>query len=78
MKSKYLPEILEGELFRHPDCFSDRFYTRWEREIATPALEQKGFTNIKWRMGEQDSCGPLSRICSAIDKDGNKVEFWYG
>ena len=49
-----------------------------EKEILEPQLLDLGYTDITWWMGEQDSFGPLSRLCKAIDKKGNEVTFIYG
>jgi hypothetical protein len=51
---------------------------RQEREILEPQLIDLGYTDITWWMGEEDSFGPLSRLCRAIDKHGDEVTFIYG
>lgn len=73
-----LEDLLPDELFNHPDCFESRTYWKWEEEVATPELEQRGFKNISWLDGERDSFGPLTRICSCVDADGKRKLFIYG
>lgn len=53
-------------------------YDEGERDILRPALERRGFTNVSFHMGEQDSFGPLSRGCVATDGDGKRRRFFYG
>lgn len=53
-------------------------YRKGETEILEPALAKRGFTNIGFYMGEQDSFGPLSRGCVALDPTGKRVRFFYG
>ncbi len=56
-------------------------FEEWEEgedQILRPALERRGFTDISFSMGEQDSFGPLSRWCVAIDGDGKRRRFIYG
>ena len=53
-------------------------YWKCEQEVITPALMQKGFSEIEWYMGERDSFGPLSRYTKCYDKDGNERRFVYG
>lgn len=52
-------------------------YYSGEQKILKPALERKGFRDVRFFMGECDSCGPLSRIVRAT-KDGRRHEFFYG
>jgi len=51
---------------------------RQEREILEPQLADLGYTDITWWTREEDSFGPLSRSCKAIDNNGDEVEFFYG
>lgn len=65
-----LDEILPPGIWLHFD-FS-RYYED-EQVILKPALELKGYTNIRFRMGERDSFGPLFRI---VETDQGRL--WYG
>lgn len=56
----------------HPGC-----YLLWEEKIAQPTLEQLGYTVLRWRTGERDSFGPLSRIVT-VEKAGVVKRFIYG
>lgn len=56
----------------------DENYINQEKELLTPRLEAVGYTNIQWQDGERDSFGPLTRVCSATDRYGNRVYFIYG
>jgi hypothetical protein len=60
------------------DGFDYNLFIRDEKEILKPRLEEKGYTDIQFFMGEQDSFGPLSRICYCKDPDGNIKAFIYG
>lgn len=51
---------------------------RQEREILEPQLIDLGYSNITWEMGEEDSFGPLSRLCHATRSDGKDVTYIYG
>jgi hypothetical protein len=51
---------------------------RQEHEILEPQLVDLGYTDITWWTGEEDSFGPLSRLCRAVDKNGDEVTFIYG
>jgi len=51
---------------------------RQEKEILEPQLVGLGYTDIEWSMGEEDSFGPLSRLCKAVDHNGDEVTFVYG
>lgn len=53
-------------------------YREGEQEILRPALERRGFNSIRFYMGEEDSFGPLSRMCAANDPNGTEVRFYYG
>lgn len=56
----YLYEEVFNEV---PNGWTDpSSYREYETEKLTPWLESMGFTDINWRMGEQDSFGPLSRM----------------
>ena len=65
------------DVITFPKGFSFNDYFKGEKELLTPLLLQKGYTNITWRTEEGDSFGPLSRICSCY-KDGVKYLFVYG
>ncbi len=54
----------------------DKWYFDWEDEIAKPALEALGYSHVKFRTGDGDSFGPLTRIVSAT-KDGITYQFMY-
>jgi hypothetical protein len=51
---------------------------RQEKEILEPQLAALGYTDITWWTKEEDSFGPLSRLCKAVDKNGDEVTFVYG
>ena len=53
-------------------------YREGEADILRPALERRGFTSVRFYMGEEDSFGPLSRMCAAKDPSGAEVRFYYG
>lgn len=55
----------------------ERYYND-EVEVLQPRLEELGFKEIEWSMGEADSFGPLSRICKAKTSTGEYVYFVYG
>jgi hypothetical protein len=65
-----LPSISMDGCFNHD-------YWKWEDTIATPALINLGYENIKWSMGDCDSFGPLSRIITCW-KNGIRYQYWYG
>jgi hypothetical protein len=71
-----LGTVLPADIFNHPDCFS-QLYWRWENEVAKPALEKQGYTDIRFYNIERDSFGPLIRGVAA-SKDGKQQEFFYG
>jgi hypothetical protein len=58
--------------------FANATYHEQEVKILQPRLEALGYTKIIWMMGESDSFGPLSRLCSVIDPNGDPVTFFYG
>ena len=60
------------------DGYCDRLYTNWEANVATPRLEELGYTNLTWRTGESDSFGPLSRVCTAYHPEKGWVKLVYG
>lgn len=53
-------------------------YRQGEEDILKVRLERKGFTGIVFKMGEQDSFGPLTRICLCFDSEGKRRRFIYG
>ena len=53
------------------------YYWTWEDVTAKQALEKLGYKVIRWRIGDGDSFGPLSRIV-IVEKDGVRSEMWYG
>jgi hypothetical protein len=71
---EYLPDIIS---FREFD-YSVAVYVNQELTILQPQLEKLGYTEIIWLPGEEDSFGPLSRVCRAFDEDGNLHWFYYG
>lgn len=77
MSDKDLSDILPDELFNHSDCFNSTYYARWEREVATPALVEAGYTDIRFYNVERDSFGPLIRGISTL-KNGEQHTFYYG
>ena len=60
-----LHEIIPSEMFNLPH-YCGKEYWKWESEI-TKYLEPKGHTVERWRDGERDSFGPLTRLVT-IDK----------
>jgi len=56
------------------------FETYWHDEIEylNPALKKAGYQVFKWRDGERDSFGPLTRIARAIDPEGKPTTLIYG
>lgn len=52
-------------------------YCDGEENIIQPQLEALGYAVGRWRMGEADSFGPLSRKV-LITKDDQQYWFWYG
>lgn len=55
-----------------------KFYWNWEEEIAKPKLKELGYTLIgEFSTGDGDSFGPLTRYIR-VEKDGQKMELWYG
>lgn len=69
---EYLNEIISFKGFRYEHYYRD------EKEVLTKRLEEKGFTDIVFSMGEVDSFSPLTRICQAKDSDGKFRKFFYG
>lgn len=69
--------LLPDDLFNHPDCFDSIGYWRWEKEIATPALEALGYRVSGWSTGDGDSFGPLVRTVQ-LTKDGVTKTYSYG
>jgi hypothetical protein len=55
----------------------DNYYVD-EREILQPQLEELGFSEFEWSMGEADSFGPLTRVCKAKTSNDQIVHFVYG
>lgn len=74
---KDLQDILPGELFNHPDCFSSKTFRLWEWEVATPALEAQGFLVGPWYSTDEDSFGPLIRE-TKLTKNGTTETYFYG
>jgi hypothetical protein len=58
--------------------FANQTYAEQELKILQPRLEALGYTKIIWMMGESDSFGPLTRLCSTIDPLGYPITFFYG
>lgn len=56
-----LNSIIDNQLFNHPLCFDAYQYSTWEHKIATPAIENKDLTVLRWFTLEGDSFGPLTR-----------------
>jgi hypothetical protein len=66
-----LEDIISFEGFTFQD------WRNGELEILQPRLQAAGYYNIKWAMGEEDSFGPLTRICHASLR-GVRYHFIYG
>lgn len=58
--------------------FDYRMFIRDEMTVLKPRLEEKGFTDIRFSMGEKDTFGPLTRICVCRDAEGKPRRFIYG
>jgi hypothetical protein len=58
--------------------FSYEDFRTSEQTVIKPALEDIGYTDIKFSMGERDSFGPLSRIVTCKDGIGQTIRFIYG
>lgn len=58
--------------------FDWHLWLRDEREVLQPQLEAMGYTNVFWSMGDHDFFGPLTRVCRAIDTNGEMRWFIYG
>ncbi len=69
--------VIGYEVTDDPRYCGTTTYIEWEQEVATPALESLGYTNIIFSDGERDSFGPLSRIVHA-HKDGENICMFYG
>ena len=74
---KQLLDIIGHEAAQKPNYCGQR-YDKWEAEVAEPALHDLGFKQVRWHSGESDSFGPLSRVASCLDSDGNRVQLMYG
>jgi hypothetical protein len=77
-----MPEMVDlfsviGNEAAHAANYCSREYRKWEDQTARPLLEQRGYSNVSFSMGEHDSFGPLSRIVTAT-RDGVKHRFIYG
>ena len=70
--------ILPDDISMENYCGQQGAWAKWENEIATPALQALGYTNIRWHMGERDSFGPLSRVVLCDDSNGIRHKFIYG
>jgi hypothetical protein len=53
-------------------------YLDEEFSILQPRLVAMGYTEIRWSMGDYDSFGPLTRVCTCRDASGELREFIYG
>jgi hypothetical protein len=71
-KYENLDRIISFQNFDHDQ------YRYGEEHILKPQLEELGYTDIQFKMGESDSWGPLTRLCSARDSSGTKRWFFYG
>ena len=60
----------------HPE--KDASVVEHEQSILRPELERRGFGKIRFSDGERDSCGPLSRIVTAVDQRGRTRRWCYG
>lgn len=59
------------------DFHFEKYYTL-EDTVLRPQLEQQGYYSIMFMPGECYDFGPLTRVCSCIDKDGVLHKFVYG
>ena len=67
-----LPTAVNLKDFNYTD------YYKSERNIIEPQLKVLGYTDIRFSDGERDSFGPLTRIVSAKNVNGESVRFIYG
>ena len=58
--------------------WNSKTYFEQERTILQPRMEALGYSEIIWLNGEQDSFGPLTRVCRAFDRKGDLHWFVYG
>ena len=58
--------------------FSFINYREGEEELLRPRLEELGFSDIRFSMGECDSFGPLTRVVHARNGKGTPMQFIYG
>ena len=72
-----LADLLPEDVFNDPRCFDSHGYFDWEREVAAPLLEAKGFKVCRWWSEDEDSFGPLVRAVE-LEKDGKRQRYFYG
>ena len=53
-------------------------YLDEELNVLQPRLVALGYTEIRWSMGDHDSFGPLTRICTCRNAAGEVKAFIYG
>lgn len=58
--------------------FMPHTYLDEELNVLQPRLMALGYTEIVWSMGDRDSWGPITRICTARDAVGEIRSFIYG
>ena len=68
---KDLGDIIDGDLLKHPDCLIVNGYTfeKWERDVATPAIEAQGYRILRWWTLSADDQRVLIRVVD-VEKDG--------
>lgn len=77
------PDAIEYEELSNVISLEGIQYTRDtylddELNVLQPRLVSCGFTDIKWRMGDSDAFGPLTRVCTCRDAAGELRFFVYG
>lgn len=70
-----LLDVIGDDAAEEPN-YCSRSHWKWENETATPRLENLGYSDIQFSMGDHDSFGPLTRIVTAT-KDGVAYRFIY-
>lgn len=59
-------------------ALSDKHSFNNHEENQRIILEDRGFTNVKFEMGESDEFGPLTRVMTCRDPEGRDRRFVYG
>jgi hypothetical protein len=68
---------MQPNTFTQFDSTTGKYYWDWEKEVATPALQVKGFQVLGVVNLDADSFGPLVRAF-IVEKEGRKSKLVYG